>query len=106
MAKAGPDDGGGKTEIIVAIEIERIAITNTIRPETGIPGVVVGWQIVLLQRTRVGTIGRIAHGVLLIISGGLLLVQGPVTAGERSGDQDKLDAGGFFHNAARGKTAE
>jgi hypothetical protein len=90
--------------VIISLNIEGIVVIEPIRPKAIIPGVIVGRKIGLVgsQRAGVGGIGNIPCGILLIIPRWFLLVQGPVTTGKGSRDQDKVDAGSLFHDGVAG----
>jgi hypothetical protein len=98
-SESGADDGGGIAIVIIPLNIERVVVIEPIGTEAIKPGVIVGRKIGLVgsQRAGISGIDNLTSGILLIIPGGFLLVKGPVTTGEGSRDQDKVDAGGFFH---------
>jgi hypothetical protein len=82
---------------IIAVEIKidgkRVAVIGIVWREAGGPGIKIRRKIGFRQWAGIRTVGLIVH--VIVVSP---LVHGPVATGKRSGDQDKLNAGGLFHN--------
>jgi hypothetical protein len=114
--KTLPDDRRRITISVIAVQAKPIAVIELVWLETGIPEIIVRWKLGLYHRTGITTVRLVAPpgivralrigtcGTPIIRTGiigpriiGPLLVQGPVAAGERRCDQDKLDTGGLFH---------
>jgi hypothetical protein len=77
----------------IKIDGKRIAVIEIVRREARGPGIKIRRKIGFRQWAGISTVGLVVH--VIVVSP---LVHGPVTTGKRSGDQDKLNAGGLFHN--------
>jgi hypothetical protein len=115
-SKTLPDDRRRITICVIAVQAEPAAVIELVWLKTGIPEIIVRWKLGLYHWTGIAAVGFVAprgiiralrfgtRGTVIIWTGiirpriiGPLLVQGPVTAGKRRRDQDKLDTGGLFH---------
>jgi hypothetical protein len=99
-AETRPDNLHRITIRVIAPQAEPITVIILEWPEAGIPDIIIRRQHGLYQGTGVTAVRLIAHLRPLLV-----LVQGPVTACKRSGDQDKLNIGGLFHVGVAGRLA-
>jgi hypothetical protein len=85
--------------LAVTMQIIRIYIRINIHASIGSepiqPVVVIGRELGIFDGTGIGRIRQVAGVAGRII---FLLIHGPVTGSQGCRDQDKLNAGGLFHN--------
>jgi hypothetical protein len=107
-----PDDRRRITIRVIPFQVETIAEIEVPRPLAGIPKIIVRRKLGLYEGAGITAIRLIAPRIIrtLRIGSGIigsrvvgpLLVQGPVTAGKRRRDQDKLYTFGLFHGGVAG----
>jgi hypothetical protein len=109
IPETGPDYRRWITISVIAFQVETITEIEVPWPEAGIPKIVIGWKLGLYEGAGIRAVGLRIMGLRIIgprIIGpriaGPLLIQGPVAAGKRRRDQDKLDTIGLFHTGVAG----
>jgi hypothetical protein len=104
IPETGPDYRRWITISVIAFKVETIAEIEVPWPEAGIPKIVIGWKLGLYEGAGIRAVGLRIIGSRIIGPriAGPLLIQGPVAAGKRRRDQDKLDTIGLFHTGVAG----